>query len=377
MGIYDELGIQPFINAYRPLTRLGGATLPPQVIEAMRQASLQNVDMRALQRKVGARIAAMTGNEAAYVSCGAASGITLAVAACMAGTNTEIAERLPNSMGLKNKVIMHRCERGYKSDVAISNAGALIVDIGTAEGSEEGDLRAGIDDCTAAIFVHDAAPRGQLPIEKVIAIARTKEIPVLVDAAFSVPPIETLWKFTRDMGADAVFVSGGKGLCGPQSTGLVLGKRQIVEGCAFHGSPNDRIGRGMKVGKEELAGIYVAVKLALERDDRKDRAAMLARLDRIIAYVKDMPGVLRRVVGGPRASLSFDRNIYDLTPEDARQWLLRTDPSIYVEPASDGIIISTECLDEQYVDVVGRQIRTMLIERVRLPGSKTSLSPLY
>src|SRR5207249_4338497 len=109
-------------------------------------------------------------------------------------------------------------------------------------------------------LAHDSAERGKIPLEQIIAVARAHNLPVLIDAAFSVPPRDSLWKFTRDLGADAVFISGGKGLRGPQSTGLVLGKTWIIKGCAFHGIPNDRIGRGMKVGKEELAGIYAAVK---------------------------------------------------------------------------------------------------------------------
>lgn len=135
MNIYEELGIRPFLNAYRPLTRLGGATLPAAVVEAMEQASRQNIDLRTMQFKVGAAIAAMTGNEAAYISCGAASGITLAVATCIAGTNAELADRLPDATGLRRSVVMHKCERGYKSDVAIRCAGGTILDIGTQEGS--------------------------------------------------------------------------------------------------------------------------------------------------------------------------------------------------------------------------------------------------
>jgi uncharacterized pyridoxal phosphate-dependent enzyme len=359
MNVYDELGVRPFINAYRPLTRLGGAVLPEPVMEAMRQASLQSVDLRVLQQRIGARIAAMTGNEAACVSCGAASGITLAVAACMTGTNATAAARLPHAAGRRNTVLIHRCESGFKSDVAIANAGAVVVAIGTERGSSRVDLLDAINDATAAILVHDSAPAGQLSIERVVEIGRHRRIPVIVDAAFSVPPIDTLWRFTRTMGADAVIVSGGKGLCGPQSTGLVLGTKSIVDGCVFHGSPNDRIGRGMKVGKEEMAGIYVAVKLALERDDRADRAAMLTRLERIVAHVRDLPGISAQSTGGTRSRLSFDGEVYDLTPEGARRWLLRADPAVYVEPTADGIVISTECLDERHVDVVGRQLRAM------------------
>jgi uncharacterized pyridoxal phosphate-dependent enzyme len=367
MNIYEELGIRPFLNAYRPLTRLGGATLPAAVVEAMEQASRQNIDLRTLQFKVGAAIAAMTGNEAAYVSCGAASGIMLVVATCIAGTNAELADRLPDATGMRRSVVMHKCERGYKSDVAIRCAGARIIDIGTQEGSTEHDLRQAADARTAAIFVHDAPARGQLPLERVIAVARELHIPVLVDAAFSVPPKDAFWKFTRDLGADAVFISGGKGLRGPQSTGLVLGRSWIIQGCTFHGAPNDRIGRGMKVGKEELAGIYAAVKILMASDDRSAHAGRLRQIDHILACVRDLPQLTARSIGGVRAIITFGAAAYGLTPQSASRWLLESIPSIYVEPAAEGLIVSAECLEQGDEEIVGRRLRD-LFEKNRRSG---------
>lgn len=359
MTIYEELGVRPFLNAYRPLTRLGGATLPQPVIEAMQQASRHSVDLPSMQRCVGAAIAAMTWNEAAYVSCGAASGITLAIATCMVGTDVHLADLLPHPAGPKNTVVMHRCELGYKSDVAIRCAGATILPIGSENGSSESELQDAIDRHTAAIFVHDTSARGQLPLKRVIEVGRQRQVPVLVDAAFSVPPKDTLWRFTRDMGADAVFVSGGKGLRGPQSTGLVLGRMWIVNGCAFHGPPNDRIGRGMKVGKEELAGIYAAVKLMMAQDDGLLRGAMLQRLDRVLSYVRELPHVKVQRIGGPRAAIIFDSRAYHLTPLEAMHWLLNERPSVYVEPDANGLVIGAECLDAGDEDIVGRQLRAL------------------
>jgi uncharacterized pyridoxal phosphate-dependent enzyme len=365
MNIYEELGIRPFLNAYRPLTRLGGATLPAAVVDAMGQASRENVDLRTLQFKVGAAIAAMTGNEAAYVSCGAASGITLAVATCMAGTNAELADRLPDATGLRRSVVMHKCERGYKSDVAIRCAGATIIDIGTQDGSTEHDLRQAVDAHTAAIFVHDAPARGQLSLERVVAVGRELRIPVLVDAAFSVPPKDAVWKFTRDLGADAVFISGGKGLRGPQSTGLVLGRSWIVQGCTFHGAPNDRIGRGMKVGKEELAGIYAAVKILMASDDRSAHAARLRQIDHVLACVRDLPQLTARSIGGVRAHIAFGAAAYSLTPQSASRWLLEGTPSIYVEPVAEGLIVSAECLEPGDEEIVGRRLRELFEKNQR------------
>jgi uncharacterized pyridoxal phosphate-dependent enzyme len=356
MTIYQELGVKTFINAYRPLTRLGGATMPESVLAAMKEASRESVVLSAMQQRVGAAIALLTNNEAAYVSCGANSGITLAIAACMAATDPVLSEQLPNAAGMKNRVIMRTCERGLKSDVAIRCAGATIVNIGNRTGATEENYRNAIDRHTAAIFVHDATMPGQAQLPQIIAVGSECGVPVLVDAAFSVPPRESLWRFTRDMGADAVFISGGKGLRGPQSTGLVLGKKWIVAGCAFHGVPNDRIGRGMKVGKEELAGIYAAVKEFMGQDEGSLRVRMLRQLDYILRSVDSIPGVSVRRLGGTIAKICFDREVYHFTPTSACSWLLNAVPSVYLEPSSDGLILSTECLDLGNEEIIGSQL---------------------
>lgn len=359
MDIYDELGVQTFINAFRPMTRLGGATIPEPVTEAMRQAAQKNVCLTAMQAKVGEAIASMTNNQAAYVSCGAASGITLAVAACIAGTDPVLSARLPDTEGMENEVLIHACERGYKSDVAMRCAGATIVNFGDEAGAQEGDLRSAITDRTAAIFTHDKPHSGKLELERLVAIGREYQLPVLVDAAFSVPPRRTLWEHTRDTGADAVIVSGGKGLRGPQTTGLVLGKTWIVQACAFHGVPNDRIGRGMKVGKEELAGIYAAVKLFMQQNEEVEQERRERQLRHILSTVESMPGIHWRKLSTLRAVIGFDAAIYRFTPDEASQCLLDFSPSIYLQPWTEGLIVSTECLEEGMETVVSRQLKKL------------------
>jgi L-seryl-tRNA(Ser) seleniumtransferase len=359
MDIYEELGITPFINAYRPLTRLGGAVLSERVLEAMREASRKSVDLKVMQRKIGSAIASLTQNEAAYVSCGAASGITLAIAACMAGTDPIMSERLPKSDGMKNEVIMHACDQGHKCDVAIRNAGASIVHVGNDSGATEHEFRSAINERTAAIFDVIQNHPGKMPLEQMIIIARERGVPILVDAAFSVPPKENLWKYSRDKGADAVFISGGKGLGGPQCTGLVLGKTWIVEACAFHGAPNVRIGRGMKVGKEELAGIYAAVKLTIEQDQTSAQETRVRQLDHILACLEDVSNVAVRRLGATKAIITFDSIVYGLTYTSACQWLLKSVPAVYLEPSRDGLILSTECLEVGDEQIVGGQLRKL------------------
>ena len=212
MSIYDDLNVRTFLNAYGPLTRLGGALMSDCVVGAMVEASRRNVDLAELQSKVGEAIATLTTNDAAYVSCGAASGITLAVATCMAGTDPLLSDQLPNVHGMKDRVVMHAGDRGYKCDVAVRNAGATISYIGDKQGATERQLREALNDGVAAILLVYQGSGGQVPLDRIVCVAKDWGIPVLVDAAGAVPPKENLWKLSRGIGADAVIVSGGKGV---------------------------------------------------------------------------------------------------------------------------------------------------------------------
>jgi uncharacterized pyridoxal phosphate-dependent enzyme len=286
---YRDLGLRPVINASATLTRLGGSLMPEPVLDAMRDAAGQFVDLPELQERVGARLAELTGNEAGYVSSGAAAGITLAVAACIAGNDPELVDAFPYLEGIERReVVIHRSQRnGY--DYAARQTGAPIVEV---EG-RPGDLERAISSRTACVLWFAGAhyAEGALPIERVVEIAHARGVPVLVDAAAQVPPISSLWRFTRDAGADAVMVSGGKGLRGPQSSGLVLGRRELIEGCRANGSPNHSIGRPMKVGKEELMGLLAAVELALEKDEEALIAGYEASVRRWIDGLAGLPGV--------------------------------------------------------------------------------------
>jgi L-seryl-tRNA(Ser) seleniumtransferase len=285
----SPLGLRPVINASATLTALGGSLLAPPVIAAMAEAAGHFVDLLELQTRVGERIAARTGNEAVYVSSGAAAGITLAVAACMAGTGHS--ETFPGLGGIDRTevVLFHSQRNGY--DYAVRQTGAHVVEAGATPDS----LRAALSPRTACVLwfagAHyaDDAP----PIEDVVSIGHAAGVPVLVDAAAQVPPISSLWHFTREVGADAAIFSGGKGLRGPQSSGLVLGRQAIIDGCRAHGSPHHAIGRGMKVGKEELAGLLAAVEWSLDRDEP-------ALLD---AYEATVAGWLKGLTGLPGVSV--------------------------------------------------------------------------
>ena len=281
MDIYDELGVKKIINGYATLTSLGGSIMPAEVVAAMAEASRHFVRIDELQEKAGAKIAEWTHNPAAYISCGAAAGIALSVAACITGLDEEKRQRLPLTEGMKNEIIVHRCA-GDEYNFTIRAAGGKVVSIGSEKNASLADLESVINPMTAAILVYykDQRMQGQVPLEQQIEVATRHGIPLIVDAAAQLPPVENLWRFTA-MGADLVIFSGGKGLCGPQSSGLVLGRRDLIAACAFNACPRGYIGRPMKVGKEEIAGLLAAVRRYLDLD----HAALIKTYEEQVAYV--------------------------------------------------------------------------------------------
>ncbi len=289
---YDDLGVTPVINASATLTRLGGSRMPKPVMDAMTAGTEAFVDLVELQRLAGERIATLTGNEACYICSGAAAGIAIAVAACITGTDPAAIARLPHFEGPPAEVAIHRAHRnGY--DHAARQTGAKLVEIGMAHSTQRWELEAAITPRTACVLYFAGAhyATGALPLTDVVEIAHERGVPVLVDAAAQIPPIAALWQYTRDLGADIAIFSGGKGLRGPQSSGLVLGKRQIVEACYPNGSPNQSIGRPMKVGKEETLGILAAVEWSLSQDETAILAGYEAVVQRWLAGLQDVDGV--------------------------------------------------------------------------------------
>lgn len=294
MGLYEELGLRPVINACATLTRLGGSRMPPEVLQAMEEAARCFVDLPLLQQRVGERIAALTRNEAAYVSSGAAAGLTLATAACITGEDPAKIGRLPDLTGLKDEVIVHRTHRnGY--DHAVRQVGVRLVEIGGADGTTREQLEEAFSPQTAAFVWFQGAMtgRGDLPLPIVIEAAKARGVPVIVDAAAQLPPASNLWHFTG-IGADIAIFSGGKDLRGPQSSGLILGRRDLIRACALNGNPNASIGRPMKVGKEEMTGLLAAVRRYLQMD----HAARADYCERTVAEwnaaLNALPGVFAR-----------------------------------------------------------------------------------
>src|ERR1051326_2473390 len=298
-SIYATLGVRRVINADARRTRLGGSLMPQAVIDAMREASRSHVDILELQRAIGSEIAKLTHNEAAYVCTGASAGIVLSTLATMTGTDMRLISRMPDVPGIRNEVIIHRNHR-TPFDPAIRMAGARLVEIGDTFETFTWDLEAAIGPRTAAVmyiagdhFVRPGPAGGTnvLPIAKTIEIAHAHDIPVIVDAAAQLPPVENLWHFTRDLGADLAIFSGGKDLRGPQSSGLVVGRRDLIDACFENGSPYQRYARPMKVGKEEMVGLLRAIELYLQ-EDQAERSRDFERIvDHWLGGLAGIPGL--------------------------------------------------------------------------------------
>ena len=228
MAIYEELGIRPIINAAATLTRLGGSRMAPEVLAAMNEAAESFVHIDHLQRAAGEYIAEVTGAEAGYVVNGAAAGLTLGAAACMVGLDVGKMDSLPDTTGMKNEIVVQKGHRNFY-DHAIRAAGATFVEVGYlgypgAGGTYAWQIDEAINDRTAAVACPIFRTPGTLTLPEVAEIAHAKGVPVIVDAAAELPPRSNLKRFI-DEGADLVAFSGGKVIGGPQSSGILAGRR--------------------------------------------------------------------------------------------------------------------------------------------------------
>ncbi|MTI18203.1 hypothetical protein E1162_13230 [Rhodobacteraceae bacterium RKSG542] len=268
-NIYDELGLRPLINAAGTYTAIGGSRMSPATLEAIRQAASQHIEIRQLQKVVHAKLAELTRNEAAFVCNGAASGLYLATATAVARKLGKPAYYLEAEEIAQSEVIIFGAHRN-PYDFAVKQFGAKIRQIGYPNiilPLTPLDLQQAINDRTAAVFFFAGeggwmAPGG-LSFEDTQNICSERAVPLIVDCAAQIPPIENLWRYTQ-AGADAAIFSGGKDLKGPQSSGLIVGIQEFVGAIQEVGFPNYGFGRMLKTGREEIIGLYHAVKEAVE-----------------------------------------------------------------------------------------------------------------
>lgn len=368
MTDYLSLGVRRVINCDARLTALGGSLMPDVVVEAMNGATSAFVDIVELQDAVGAELARLTKNEAAYVCSGAAAGLALATLACRTGSDLTLIAGLPDSPA-KKEVVIHNAHR-TPYDPAIRLAGGRLVGIGNMLQSFAWELEAALNEATAAVlFVAGShMARSALPLDETVSVAHAAGVPVIVDAAAQLPPPENLWRFTKDSGADLAVFSGGKALRGPQPSGLIVGRADLIRACATNGAPHQRLARAMKTGKEEMLGLLAAVKRYLSLDCR----AMSAQHETVITACRDeidaVPGLrATRVFPNeagqpiPRLHVGIDPGIVGVGAVELRDQLRSGTPSIAVALADDhGLLLTPDLLQDGEAPIVVQQLRTAI-----------------
>ncbi len=358
---FKELGVRTFINAAGTYTMLTASLPHPEVIKAINYSALQFVRLEELQEKVGERIAELLKCEGAMVTAGAASAITLGTAAVLTGGDPEKADRIPNDLtGMKSEVIIQKSHRvGY--DHAIRNCGVKMIEVDTRK-----DLESAINEKTAMMwFYNNQGPVGKVRDEEFVAIGKKYKIPTFNDCAAEVPPVENLWKWTQ-MGFDLVSFSGGKGLRGPQSAGLLLGRKDLILAARKNASPNgSTVGRGMKVNKEEMLGMLAALEVYLTRDHQKDWALWESQVklihDAALAAGASpeihVPPIANHV---PSLRIKWDPAKIKITPEDARAALRNGHPSIETMGGKDTIDITTWMMVPGEERIVAKRLSEVL-----------------
>ncbi|MCY3867478.1 MAG: aminotransferase class V-fold PLP-dependent enzyme [Chloroflexi bacterium] len=374
MGIYQELGLQDVIVATGNFTELGGSLMPGEVLEAMRDAARSFVSIPALHEWAGQVIADLTGAEAGYVTSGAAAGLVLAVAACMTGSNLAAIQQLPDTDGLKNEVVIHKAHSNHYNRMFLL-AGAKVKEVGYgAHRTLPWQLESALDEKTAAIVYVVAqflVTQTALPLPEVLRIARAKGVPVIVDAANELPPVENLRKFI-DMGADLVIFSGGKDLQGPQPSGFICGRGDLIAACALNGAPNHGIGRPMKVGKEEIVGLVAALKRYVSLDHEARIAKWEQNISLIVDELADIerlrvsrvfPDYTGRPV--PRAWLTWDEESAGISKQEVVDALAKGSPIIRVleEYAGKGLLIDPTTLLDGQAAIIADRLRAIFAER--------------
>jgi uncharacterized pyridoxal phosphate-dependent enzyme len=331
--VFAELGLRTFINAAGTYTAMTASLMPEEVMDAINSSAKEFAMLGEVQDKAGARIALMCHSEAAMVTAGCWSAMVLGMAGVLTGTDSKKIAQLPHLVGtgMKSEVIVQKSHmNGY--DHALTNTGVTLVPVETFDEAEQA-----INEKTAMTwFLNREAPMGKIQHKDWLTISLKHGLPAMIDIAADVPPVENLWKY-NDMGFDLVCISGGKAICGPQSTGILMGKKDLIAAARLNGPPNGgNIGRGMKVNKEEIIGMYVALDSYIKRDHGKEWRMWEDRIALINDSVKKIAGVTTEIVIPPIANhspslqIAWDNTKVKITPEVLGERLRNGSPSIEV-----------------------------------------------
>lgn len=370
MGRYTALEVPQVINAGASQTVLGGSLMPPEVIEAMSEAARSFISLPELHDRVGERIAMLTGNEAACVCCGAAAGMLVTTAACIAGTNADWARQLPDTTGIERTelVVFRNHVNGFLSTVPQAGGKVIAID-GTAEALEEA-----LGERTAAVMWFEGPMWGDgaLPLAETIEIAHAKNVPVIVDAADQIPPLSNLWRYTREMSADLAIFSGGKGLRGPQASGIIVGRADLIAACRLNGGPYHGVGRPAKVGKEEIVGLLAALELALSKDERDEAAVWSRMVNHWIDGLRDVPGITVERVERSHSGQPIPRaiiRVHDGTRDAVIKSLWERNPRVAILPEGDDALgLNPHHLSLGEEEIVLQALREVLSQTMNVSG---------
>ncbi len=365
--LFKELGLRTFVNAAGNYTSMTASLMPDEVMEAIQSASKEYVMLDEVHDKVGQKIAALCKAEAAMVTAGCWSALVLGTAGVLTGMDPKKVSQLPKleGTGMKSEVIIQNTHiNGYHH--ALTNTGISIVSVETLEEAENA-----INEKTAMLwFLNREAPVGKIQHQPWLDLAKKHNIPTMIDMAADVPPVENLWKYNV-MGFDLICISGGKAICGPQSTGILMGKKDLIAAARLNGPPaGGNIGRGMKVNKEEMIGMYVALDSYIKRDHAQDWKTWEERIEVINAAAKKVQGVTTAVIVPPVANhtpsleISWDRKKVNVTRDEFGKRLRNGSPSIEVIgwEKEDSIRITVFMLKPGQEKIVAKRIQEELLK---------------
>jgi L-seryl-tRNA(Ser) seleniumtransferase len=394
-NVYERLGVRTIINAKGPSTRLSGGIMHPEVAGAMVEASQHCVEMAELQARASELIAEITGAEAGLVTAGAAAGLMLGAAACITGLDAGRMNRLPDTTGMANEIVMVRSQRNFYDHV-IRAAGARLVEVGLPDryagagvrDAEAWEIADALSERTAAVH-WVAGPNARPALERVVEVAHAAGVPVMVDAAAQLPPTANLKRFI-EAGADLVVFSGGKAIGGPQASGILCGRRYLVMAAALQnldldvfyelweppahfidktrlkGLPQHGIGRGCKVGKEEIVGLLTALRLFLDEDAAARRARWLGLMQELANGLNGLPHANARLLDEgevPLLALELDEAASGLSALVLMKRLEHGTPAVFADPSvldQGRILFGPTALKDGEPALIAERVRAVL-----------------
>ena len=363
--VYCELGVKPIINAAGTITTLGGSLMPPEVLAAWNAAAENFVNLLELQDRIGERIAKLLDVEAALVTTGAAGGIVVATAAAVTYRDRELIGRLPLPAEMGIEVIRQKSHHACY-DHQVKACGVRLVDVETPE-----ELQRAVNQRTVMMFSYNVH-EGDSTIDRVrwLAVARKHGIPTLMDAAADTPPLDALWKYNK-LGYDMVVFSGGKAIRGPQDTGLLLGRKDLIEAAKLNTAPRcGNIGRGMKVSKEDMVAMCAAIERFVTLDHEAEQREWLRRIEVIEKALTGLARVTTKRIVPPIANhvphllIFWDEDRVKISPAEMKKRLAAGDPSIATArvhgTGDEGFLISVFMLNPGEEKIVAERLRAIL-----------------